>query len=322
MRRLVILLFAFSVTVWAQQAGPAAVKRGGVALSPTTPEVTANVTERLVPITHSDLYCSGFMIQDRIPREKFVEGGLHSPNTTRFVASDLIFLRGTGYQPGTRVSIVREVRDPNRYYPFPDEAQLAATGGRPYKDLGYADIIEIRGTETAVARVEFSCDAIVPGDLILPFMVRPAVPYRQTSTLDRFPAERPRPVAYIVMNKDFDQYFGAGAKVYLNTGANRGLKAGDYLRVVRSYQKQEMDRADAASYSATVIEDTQKDPPTLSARRTAKDLPRRVVGEVVILSVQPSSSVAMVTFSLEELHIGDSVERETPAPPVVKPAGE
>lgn len=314
-----ILLFVFSAAAAAQQSSPSVPARREATLSPTPPPVTANVTQRLVPITHSDLYCSGFMTKEQLPQERFVQGGLNTPHTTRYVVSDLIFLHGTGYQPGTRVSIVRKLRDPNRYYLFHDESQLVKSGGQAYKDLGYADIIENRGADIAVARVEFSCDTIVLGDLVIPFMARPAVPYRETSTVDRFPAEAPRPVAYIVMNKDFDQYFGAGAKVYLNTGADRGLRPGDYLRIVRTYQKAEMDTADAASYSASEMEDTQKSPPHISKGKLQKDLPRRVVGEVVILGVQPSSSVAMVTFSLEEIHIGDSVERESPAPPIVKP---
>ena len=40
------------------------------------------------------------------------------------------------------------------------------------------------------------------------------------------------------------------------------------------------------------------------------DLPRRAVGEVVILSVTPSSSTGMVTFALEDVRIGDDVELE------------
>jgi hypothetical protein len=38
------------------------------------------------------------------------------------------------------------------------------------------------------------------------------------------------------------------------------------------------------------------------------DLPRRAVGEVVVLNVTPTSSSAMVVFALEDVYAGDSVE--------------
>ena len=39
----------------------------------------------------------------------------------------------------------------------------------------------------------------------------------------------------IVLGKDFDTMLGTGMKLYLNVGANQGVKVGDYFRVVRSY---------------------------------------------------------------------------------------
>ena len=40
------------------------------------------------------------------------------------------------------------------------------------------------------------------------------------------------------------------------------------------------------------------------------DYPRRAVGEMVVLSVTPTSSTAMVIFALEDLHLGDFAEME------------
>jgi hypothetical protein len=38
------------------------------------------------------------------------------------------------------------------------------------------------------------------------------------------------------------------------------------------------------------------------------DLPRRALGEVVVLSVTPTTSTGMIVFALEEVHAGDWVE--------------
>jgi hypothetical protein len=38
------------------------------------------------------------------------------------------------------------------------------------------------------------------------------------------------------------------------------------------------------------------------------DLPRRAVGEVVILTVTPTTSTGMIVFAAEDVHAGDAVE--------------
>ena len=39
-----------------------------------------------------------------------------------------------------------------------------------------------------------------------------------------------------------------------------------------------------------------------------KDLPRRIVGQAVVLNVTPTSATAMITVALEDIHLGDGVE--------------
>jgi hypothetical protein len=92
---------------------------------------------------------------------------------------------------------------------------------------------------------------------------------------------------------------------------------GDYFRVVRSYTETLQDPVDSLSFKAQTSEDTQMRPPTFEANRFTKtkgpnihvgDLPRRSVGEVVVLNVTPTASSAMIVFALEDVHAGDTVE--------------
>jgi hypothetical protein len=39
-----------------------------------------------------------------------------------------------------------------------------------------------------------------------------------------------------------------------------------------------------------------------------RDLPRRSVGEIVIIGVTNTTATGMVVFSLEDMHAGDNVE--------------
>ena len=38
------------------------------------------------------------------------------------------------------------------------------------------------------------------------------------------------------------------------------------------------------------------------------DMPRRGVGEIVILGTTPTTATGMIVFSLEPVHVGDTVE--------------
>ena len=300
----ILVLFLLAAPLYSQvSAGPIS--------SPEAAAAAATVTEQSRPVAYSDLYCNGFLSPTPLSTQRFVAGGLDTPLQSRYFTGELIFLRGTGYAPGARVSIVRHLKDPDRFDPFPGQSRRLNSAGELYGDIGYAVVLENRGTHMAVARVEFACDSVVDGDLVTPFAVRQPVYYRKSSTMDRFPAQLAAPIGQIVASRDFDQYSGAGHKVFLNVGSAGGVKPGDYLRIVRGYRKSEMDSTDAAVFSSNIYEDTQKDPPRLPHDELG-DLPRRVIGEAVILSTRPHSASAMITFSLQEIQVGDSVEREQP----------
>ena len=270
--------------------------------------MTANVAEHNLTVSRSDLYCAGF-IGKPLPRDRFVVGGTDTPYSARFTEHDFVFLRGTGYQPGTRVSFVRDMHDVNRLYPFSGTENLLAHSGHLYSELGYGVVVENRGANMTVARIEFSCDPIVTGDLVVPFVEKQPIAVRPTSTLDRFPAHPAALSGRIVATRDFDQNFGVGHIIYVNVGADRGVKTGDYLRLVQNYALTQYDEADAGLFNTYMAEETQRNPPRLPYNQLYQ-LPSRVAGEAVVLSIQPGTATAMITFALQEIHIGDLAELE------------
>jgi hypothetical protein len=167
--------------------------------------------------------------------------------------------------------------------------------------------------------VEFSCDPINPGDVAVPFVEKPPVTFHVPGHFDRFAPSNGKLSGRIVLGKDFDSVLGTGMKLYMNMGSNQGVKVGDYFRVVRSYTATLRDPVDSLSFKAQTSEDTQKRPPAFEANRFTKtkganihvgDLPRRAVGEVVVLNVTPTASSAMVVFALEDVYAGDTVEMD------------
>ncbi|HMD17565.1 MAG TPA: hypothetical protein VKH18_12945 [Terriglobales bacterium] len=266
--------------------------------------------------TPADIYCAGFLTRDRIPDANYVNGGLQTPTSTKFETGELVYLAGTGYQAGQVYSIVREMRDVNEYEIYPGQRKVLAAAGRPYGEIGRVRIVDTR-SHSAIAQVEFSCDPINPGDVAVPFVERPPVAFHVPGHFDRFAPANGKLSGRIVLGKDFDAVLGTGMKLYMNMGSNQGVKVGDYFRVVRTYTATLRDPVDSLSFAAKTSEDTQMRPPTFEADRFTRtkgpnihvaDLPRRAVGEVVVLNVTPTASSAMVVFALEDVLAGDTVE--------------
>ncbi len=290
---------------------------------PATPEadgtVHTSVNEPFVRFqtpTAADIYCAGFITRDRVPDANYVNGGLQTPTSTKFEIGELVYLAGSGYQAGQLFSVVRELRDVNEYEIYPGQKKVLAATGRPYAEIGRVRIVDTR-SHSAIGQVEFSCDPINPGDVVVPFVEKPPVSFRVPEHFDRFAPATGKLSGRVVLGKDFDTELGTGMKLYLNVGSNQGVKVGDYFRVVRSYTASLHDPADSLSIDAQTSEDTQKRPPTFEANRWNRnkgpnihvaDLPRRAVGEVVVLNVTPTASSAMVVFALEDVYAGDNVE--------------
>jgi hypothetical protein len=288
-----------------------------------TPDASGIVTTSVnVPFvrfqtpTAADIYCAGFLTKDRVPDANYVNGGLQTPTSTKFETGELVYLAGTGYQAGQLYSIIREMRDVNEYEIYPGERKVLAAAGRPYGEIGRVRVVDTR-SHSAIAQVEFSCDPINPGDVAVPFVEKPQAAFHVPGRFDRFAPANGKLSGRIVLGKDFDSVLGTGMKLYMNMGSNQGVKVGDYFRVVRSYTATLRDPVDSLSFKARTSEDTQMRPPAFEANRFTKtkgpnihvgDLPRRAVGEVVVLNVTPTSSSAMVVFALEDVYAGDSVE--------------
>ncbi len=299
MKKLVLLLVVITaVAAGAQQAAPAV---------PATN--LKKLPDRTTP-TYTDLYCAGFIASQEIGKTNFVSGGKESPETTGYGTSEVVYLNGTGYQENQLYSVVRPLQDPNQFEAFPGQHGLVKRTGQPYADLGRVRILQTKGNR-AIAQVEFSCQTITPGDLVIPFQERPQVSLHQTkSAFDEFPTTPGRLTARIIMAKDFDMFVGAGHKIYINAGSDQGVKPGDYFRVVRGYTPGEMDPAATFTFYAPNSEETQKNPPQPAAG--GRDLPRHALGEVIVLSTSRSASTAMITLSLRDIKVGDDVELEGP----------
>ena len=282
----------------------------------TVPTSASFPIERVPTPTYADVYCAGFISKRTLPDANFISGGLETPTTTKFAKGDLVFLQGSGYSAGAEFEIVRALRDVNEYEIFPGQKKLLKATGQPYEEVGRVRIIDTR-SHTSIGQIEYSCDGINPGDTAIPFTEKATFNFRGPIKFDRFLPPSNKASGRIVMGKDFDSELGTGQKVYINVGGNQGVKVGDYFRAVRSYDADLKDPVDSLSFKAALAEDSQLKTPSVDPNLFTKsngpvihvrDLPRRSVGEILILSVTPTTATGMIIFALEDVYAGDGVE--------------
>jgi hypothetical protein len=325
MKKTGLLILVLAVGAFAQQNDQiAAAAPANAAASPDQPtmvETNANFPRvQLATPTYADLYCAGFINKQVLPNDKYVGGGLQTPSVTKYVKGDIVYLSGQGYEPGAQYTVIRELFDVNRFETYPGQHELIKATGQPYEEIGRIRVLDTR-SKMAIAQIEYSCDSVLPGDTLMPFVEKTTVAAHPPVKFDRFAPPSGRLSGRIVMAKDFDSIVGTGMKVYINVGATQGVKVGDYFRAVRSYGADRQNPVDRLSFDAPIAEDTQAKKPSykhdgiLSGWGKSSGpvidegrLPRRAVGEVVVIGVTPTTSTGMITFALEDIHTGDGVE--------------
>jgi hypothetical protein len=311
MKKTGLFVLLLAAAAWAQSG-----QNADEAPQNSAPTSVSFPTERVQTPTYADVYCAGFISKQTLPDANFVAGGLETPSTTKFVRGDIVYLFGSGYSLGAQYEIIRALRDMDKYEMYPGQEKVMKETGQPYEEVARVKIIDMR-SRTAIGQVEYSCDGISPGDTAIPFAEKQLVNFHPPMRFDRLLPANKQLSGRIVMGKDFDSQLGTGQKVYINVGANQGVKVGDFFRATRTYEAVLQDPVDSLSFKAALAEDTQKKTPSVDPDMFEKsngpvihvrDLPRRSVGEIVIIGVTPTTATGMIVFTLETVHAGDDVE--------------
>src|SRR5258708_6497195 len=271
----------------------------------TAPEATPGTTGQP---DYSSVYCSGFMSDPKVPDEIRVISGEQSSYKLTFSRGDYVYInRGEdkGVKIGDRFAVVRPDTDTANQW-FYGQYKLLKEMGTVYRDAGQVRVVSVL-PKTSIAEVVFSCNYMQRGDIVRPFEERPAPPYKEAIRFDHFAPISGKPVGTVVSAFDFHQELGRGDAAYVNIGANKGVKVGDYMRVFR-YQDNKKDvsaSAGAHNYQYKVFGFG-----SAPARYEGKDLPREILGEGVVLNVTKGAATVLITFSSSEMYAGDFAEIE------------
>jgi len=258
-------------------------------------------------VTSPEMNCLGFISEFPVSEEVFIAGAEEEGITALASENDLISLNGPGIidlKTGESYKVVRpegKVRDRISK----DEI------GTYYKELGIIKI-EASGTGFATARVASSCGYMIKGDLVVPLKERPGVKFggKMSNKLTPFPPDGLS--STIILGKDDLQEMAAGNICFIRAGTRQGVKAGDRFTIYRVQPPlNQRDLSVDGEGSGNTYEKlvAGRSDTELLWMLTDRNLPPRVLGDLVIIDAGETTSVAKIVNSLSEIQLGDIVVR-------------
>jgi hypothetical protein len=283
----------------------------------------------------TDLYCSGFIqyVPFQTPALQII-GAEQEQERRAYSQGDVVYINA-GERQGVKVGQTFSVIRPR--------GRLTSKFTRKHgylgvyvRELGQLRVLEVK-ERVSVAVVETSCEVMLTGDIIQPSPQRLAPTARPEVALDRFADPSGKQTGRIVLARDAREMVSRNQVVFIDLGAEDSIKAGDYFTVYRpvgkgqitTFENEEiaptqMDGFESERFGGgkqSIISQRTKDYPntpglyinkeamtTYEVKRHRPRPPRKVVGELVILSVQTRTATAIITRIAQEVHTGDYVE--------------
>lgn len=283
----------------------------------------------------TELYCAGYI--QYAPATGWLEivGGQQEQEQHRFTEGDYVFVNA-GSQQGVRVGQEFSIIRPR------GELLSAFTKKKGWLGVYVQEMGQLRITEVkervSVALVTTSCETILLGDFLRPAPARVSPVQRQEAQLNRFSdPQSGKPQGRILLARDGRELLTRNQIVYIDLGAEDNIKAGDYLTISRPLgtgnispaKNEEFSVDKSVGFGSEKFKGTRfgnqsqrtKDyggnakgiyfGPAITSREVKgkrPPMPRKVVGEMVILSVQTRTATAVITRIAQEVHTGDYVE--------------
>ena len=300
------------------------------AQTPQRPSADAQTRRGPAPVAReSESACAGF-IEQTPPRDRFEIVGAEDETLNRlFAEGDYVFVNA-GAQQGAQVGQEFSVVRPRGQFRSKFSTKRGSLGVFT-QEIGRVRVVRVKD-QVSVALVVASCDNILLGDLLRRVPPRTLPAGRADAALDHFSEPTGKQSGRIVLARDGREAVSLDQVVFIDLGAEDNVKPGDYLTVFRPVEKGvivkqgneiaanarrgfESDHKRGGEFSnqaqrlkdvdGGMYEETVKTP-EIRKRRPA--VPRRVLGELVVLHVEGRTATAVVTRVAQEIHTGDHVE--------------
>lgn len=266
----------------------------------------------------ADIYCTGF-ISETSPRVDLQVVGAEKENLKEtFTQGDVVFLnrgRGAGVKPGAVYYIIRPVGEMN--HPFTKNKL-----GYYVRELGLLRVLEV-GDQVSTAEITVSCDTVEFGDLLKPYEEYLGPNISEARPLPRFGEGSGGTTGQIVMSPGFHENLSANQVVYIDLGTRQDVHPGDRFTIYREIGRGEgitktpqdklvKDRSDEYGSDRFHGGEYSIQAPRVPLKQVMRErprLPRKVLGELTVLKVEKTASVAIITRTTAEVQIGDRIER-------------
>lgn len=277
----------------------------------------------------SESACGGFIEQAQQQAAGQIVGAEQEKERAVLGEGDTVFI-DLGAQGGARVGQEFSVVRPRGRFSSKFSRKSGSLGVYS-QEVGRLRVVRVRD-RVSVALVTVSCGDMLLGDMLRPAASREVPRARAEVALDRFAEPTGKQTGRIVLARDSREMVSRDDVVFIDLGSEDGVKAGDYLTVFRprnhgtivgydeeiaanarrgfesdvfrggghSNQAQRVKDVDGSKYEPTVK--------TPEIKRRRPPVPRKVVGEIVVLRVEGRTATAVVTRVAQEIHTGDAVE--------------
>lgn len=284
----------------------------------------------------SSLFCAGYIRYQRFGQTPEIVGAEEEQEQRTYADDDIVYINAgsrQGIKEGQSFQIIRPRGDVKGVH-----RKKIGFLGTYVQDVGQLQVFKVR-EETSAAKITFTCDAALLGDLLVDIPVRESPLQRPEGNLDRFADPSNKQVGRLMMAKDNRELLAKNDIVYIDLGGEDNVKRGDYLTIYRPLGTGNLTRVDneeMARNRATGFQSDRyrgggmgnqasraKDETAfvdangryryrpITSREVKKDrpeMPRKIVGEMVIIDVQSRTATAIITRVTNEVHTGDWVE--------------
>ncbi len=308
------------------------------AQTPTpTPTVIVPDAQQPRPVAgRASLYCAGFVQYHRLPDMPEIVGAEEEQEQRKFADGDVVYLNAgsqQGIKEGQKFQIIRPRGDVKGVH-----KQKFGYLGTYVQDVGQLQVFKVR-ENTSAAQITFSCDMILLGDLLSPVPDRESPLQRADGNIDRYADPSGKQTGRLMMARDNREMVTRNDIVYIDLGSEDAVKSGDYLTIYRPLGTGNITRVDMEEIARNRATGFQSDRfrgggisnqasrakdstafvdadgryryrpiTTREVKRNRPLMPRKIVGEMVILYVGTRTATAIITRVVAEVHTGDWVE--------------
>lgn len=280
------------------------------------------------------MQCAGYF---RLPPLKGIPeivGGEEEQEKHVYTTGDYVYINsgsGPGVQEGQEFHIIRPRGD--ELHVFGQTAETRGSLGIFFQEIGQLRVVKVKNN-ISVAQITFACDAISLGDLLTGVPDRVSPTLRPEISFDRFGEASGKPTGRIIMSKDGHETVATGDTIYVDIGDEDRVVPGDTIMIyrklgtgylnVKTYDlSQNSERGFGSEHyrggglSIQAARATDHKQSGLYRHKPIKaseikddrpPMPRKVVGEAVIINVQVKTATAVITNVRQEVHTGDYVE--------------